>query len=204
MGRRVWEELNQDWRHWPPRNARTDIYLPEQVGQDFRRRLGSWEHFTFLERLKVVRLVELSDGQVVEIGATRIEPLRLAQEYVYAFLFETNGLRVLIAPDELCGWTPPERLRGVDLAVLPMGVVEVDPLSGERRIPPNHPLLKEEARFDETLRIVEGLSARRVILTHIEEMNGLAYDDLLRLQERLQRQGYPIEFAFDTLLVDLD
>ncbi len=49
---------------------------------------------------------------------------------MYAFLLEEEGKRVLIAPDELVGWDPPQTVRGLDLAVLPMGVPEFDPFTG--------------------------------------------------------------------------
>lgn len=202
MGRRVWEALNQDWRAWPPKHQPTPIYLPQQVGRDFRTTLGSWEHFAFMEGQGLVRLVELADGESVVLGDTRIQPFRLAEDYVYAFLFEGDGKRVLIAPDELLGWTPPEQVRGVELAVLPMGVAEFDPLTGDRRILRDHPVLKTEATFTETLRIIEMLGARRVVLTHIEEMDGLTHDDLQELERRLLREGRNIAFAFDTLLVE--
>ncbi|HEX5506419.1 MAG TPA: MBL fold metallo-hydrolase [Thermomicrobiales bacterium] len=203
MGRRVWEARNQDWRHWPPQNARTDIYLPEQVGRDFRRTLGTWEHLAFLERQGLVRLLELADGDTVTLGGVRIRPFRLAEDYVYAFLFEGEGKRALIAPDELHGWAPPAWVRGVDLAVLPMGVAEFDPLTGARRVPADHPVLRAEATFRDTLAIVAALGARRVLLTHIEEMDGLTHDDLRRVARRLQVGGADIAFAHDTLLVDV-
>lgn len=204
MGRRVWEELNEDWRGWPPEVQSTPIYLPHQVAQDFRSRLGNWEHLAYLQHRGFVDLIELTDGDAVTLNGVRIEPFRLAEDYVYAFLLDDADHRVLIAPDELHGWTPPEALRGVDLAVLPMGVVEIDPLSGERKIAPNHPVLRHEATFAQTLAIVERLQPRRTILTHIEEMDGLTYDDLLSVQKGLQRNGHPVEFAYDTLLVNLD
>ncbi|HET8629491.1 MAG TPA: MBL fold metallo-hydrolase [Thermomicrobiales bacterium] len=203
MGRRVWEALNQDWRHWPPEHRRTDVYLPEQVGRHFRRALGSWDHLAFFERQGLVRLIELADGETVALGGVRIRPFRLAEDYVYAFLFEGDGRRVLIAPDELLGWTPPAWVRGANLAVLPMGVAEFDPLTGERRVPADHPVLRAEATFQDTLEIVAALGARRTILTHVEEMDGLTHDDLQHLSRRLRVGGADITFAHDTLLVDV-
>ncbi len=202
MGRRIWE-MNKDWRNWPPEDRRTDIYLPEQVGIDFRERLGSWDHLAYLEHLGLVRIVELADGEKIHIGDTSILPFRVAEDYVYAFMFEEGGKRVLIAPDELNGWSPPDRIRGVDLAVLPMGITEFNPLTGGRHISKEHPILKMEATYDETMEIVEALDAERVILTHIEEVDGLSYDDLLKLQKRLRSDGLHVTFAFDTLVVDV-
>jgi phosphoribosyl 1,2-cyclic phosphate phosphodiesterase len=203
LGRRVWEALNQDWRGWPPEKRTTDIYLPEQVGKDFRSRLGMWDALAFYERDGILRIVELADGETVEIGGTRIRPFRVAEDYVYAFEFEVDGKRALVASDELNGWQPAEELRGLDLAVLPVGVFEFDPFTGERRISEEHPVLGFEATFEETLEIVGALGAERTILTHVEEMDGLTHDYLQRLAENLRREGRNVEFAYDTLLVEV-
>lgn len=203
MGRRVFESLNWDVRGWPPNSRRTDVYLPGRVGKDFRRRLGSWEHFEFLEYLKLVRVIELEEGRSVEVGDVRIHPFPLAEEYVYAFVFEDGGSRVLIAPDELLGWEPPEWVRGCDLAVIPKGVTATNPFTGERVFPEGHPILGLEATFEETLGIVEKLDAKRVIMTHVEEMCGLTYDDLKVLEGRMREDGRNVTFAYDTMVVEV-
>ena len=205
MGRRVWE-MNGDFRTWPPEErdvTETPVYLPEQVAADFREYLGGWTHLTFLEQRGYVRLVELADGEAVTLDGATITPFRLAEDYVYAFVLEGGGKRLLVAPDELNGWDPPPSVRGVDLAVLPMGIAEFDPLTGERRIHPDHPLLRFEATFDETLAIVDRLDARRVVLSHVEEMDGLSHDDLEEVARRLERDGRPVTFAYDTMMIDV-
>ena len=207
MGRRVWETRAAEWRTWPPearRPPRTTVYLPEQVAADFRSHLALAEHFAFMVERGYVEVIELRDGQAVEIGGWTFLPFRLAEDYVYAFLVERAGTRVLIAPDELNGWLPPDDLRSVDLAVLPLGVCEHDPLTGERRIHPDHPVIRLEATFEETLEIVRRLAPRRVVLAHVEEMDELSYDDLLRLQETLREDGLALTFAYDTMVVDVD
>ncbi len=202
-GLRVWETMNADWFNWPPQHTRTPIYLPQQVAADFHVRLGAWEQMMYLQQFGVVGVNVLADGDTVTIGSTRIRPFRVAQDYVYAFLLEEEGQRVLIAPDELYQWRPPEEVRGLDLAIIPMGLPVIHPFTGERLIPADHPVLQSEATFEQTLEMVRQLAAKRVIMTHIEEPCQLSYDDLLRLEARVQAQGYPITFAYDTLLVDL-
>ena len=202
MGRRVWETRNGDFRSWPPeakRQLTTDVYLPQQVAEDFRRYLGAWDHLEFMAGRGWVRVHELADGDTVDLDGTTVRPFRLAEDYVYAFeLTGADGRRLLLAPDELNGWTPPPEVRGVELAVLPMGISEHDPLTGERRIDPAHPVLRYEATFEETLGIVDALGAERVVLSHVEEMDGLTFDDLLRLERRV---GRGITFAYDGLRV---
>ena len=208
MGRRVFESLNFPARKWPwprPRAHATDVYLPEQVAVDFRHRLGSHEHLAFLqERLGVVHVHALRDGDEIRLDGVVVRPFRLAEDYVYAFLLEGGGSRVLVVMDELHGWTPPAALGSLDVAVLPMGICEHDPFTGERRIHPDHPLLRVEATFADTLEVVGALDARRVYFAHIEEPDGLGYDDLLRLEAVLaERDGVAVTFAYDGLVLDV-
>jgi phosphoribosyl 1,2-cyclic phosphate phosphodiesterase len=204
-GRRVLEELNIDWRSWPPApRGTTDVYLPQQVAQDFRTWFALWDHLTHMRDVQgTIEIHELRDGEQIELGETKIVPFRLAEPYVYAFLFRDDRASVLIAPDELNGWTPPAEVKGVDLAILPMGIVEIHPLDGTRVIHEEHPLLRAEATFDETIEVVKQLNARRVVLTHIEEMDQLSYDELLELEEKLRRDAIDVSFAYDTLVLDV-
>jgi phosphoribosyl 1,2-cyclic phosphate phosphodiesterase len=201
MGRRVWELLNRDWRALPSEAARprTPVYLPAQVASDFRTR-GISDHLSYLEASGDIRVVELADGEPVELGGWTFRPFRLAEDYVYAFLIEGDGKRVLLAPDETNGWDPPPDVRGVDLAVIPMGICEFDLLTGERRIHPEHPALAAEATFEETLAIVERLAARRTVLSHVEEIDGLSHDDLV---EVARRHDGRFEFAYDGMVLDV-
>jgi phosphoribosyl 1,2-cyclic phosphate phosphodiesterase len=203
MGRRVWETRNGDFRTWPREAKRpgvTDVYLPAQVAADFRTYLGGMEHLEFMQLRGWVRVHELADGESILIDGVEIRPFRLAEDYVYAFELIGRGRRLLIAMDELNGWMPPPELRGVDLAVLPMGICEFDPFSGERRIHPEHPVLRYEATFEETRAIVESLGAGHVVLTHVEEIDGLSHDDLQRLAPDY---GFNVTFAWDGYSVEV-
>ncbi len=203
-GRRMWETRNWDWRGWPPRHLCTPIYLPPNVARDFEVMLGLAENFRYLEEKGLVEL-HLMEGPL-ELNGWCITAHPLAADYVYAFLFqEMDGpRRVLIAMDELVGWTPPPIFRGVDLAVLPTGVFEFDPFTGERRIPAQHPVLRYEATFRQTLGMVELLEPARVVFTHIEEPDGNSPEALVRLADALHRErGWEVTFAYDMLQIVL-
>jgi phosphoribosyl 1,2-cyclic phosphate phosphodiesterase len=206
MGRRVWETRNGDFRTWPREAKRprvTDIYLPQQVATDFRARLGGMAHLEFMRDRGWIRIHELRDGETVEVGGVEVRPFRLAEDYVYAFELREDGRRLLIATDELNGWTPPAEMRGCDLAVLPMGICERDVFSGERRIHEEHPVLIYEATFEETIGIVDALGAGNVVLSHVEEMDSLSYDDLELLAGRLRAEGRPVTFAYDGIMIEV-
>lgn len=209
-GRRMYETRNWDWRNWPPSHICTPIYLPPQVAADFETRLGLAENFAYLQHVGLVD-VRPFDGPL-ELGGWRIEAHPVAEEYVYAFLFteieradQAPARRVLIAMDELYGWTPPSAWRGVDLAVLPSGVFEFDPFTGARRIPLEHPVLEREATFRQTLEMVEALAPRKLIFAHIEEPDANSPDELRVLAGELSEQrGWDVTFAHDTLMVELN
>lgn len=203
MGRRVWETRNGDFRGWPREAKRqlvTNVYLPQQVAADFHAYLGGMAHLEFMQQRGWIRIKELRDGESVLVGDVEIRPFRLTEDYVYAFELVERGRRLLLAMDELNGWVPPAEIRGTDLAVLPMGICEYDPFTGTRRIHRDHPVLRYEATFVETLEIVDQLQAKRVLLAHVEEVDELGYDDLLRLPGVL---GRDVTFAYDGFVVDV-
>ena len=160
-------------------------------------------HLEFMRDRGWIRIHELEDGQTVEIAGVTVRPFRLAEDYVYAFELNDGERRLLVAMDELNGWSPPTEVKGCDLAVLPMGICEFDVFTGERVIHEEHPVLEVEATFEETLAINARLDADRVVLSHVEEMDCNSYDDLLQVEQRLQAQGTNISFAWDGRTIDV-
>jgi len=206
LGKRVWETRNGDFRTWPFEAKRplvTDIYLPQQVAADFRHRLGGMDHLEFMRDRGWIRIHEVRDGETVELGGVIVRPFRLAEDYVYAFELTDGSRRLLIAMDELNGWSPPAEVTACDLAVLPMGNCEFDVFTGERLIHEDHPVLAYEATFAETLEIAAGLEARAIVLSHVEEMDCISYSELLRVEKRLQDEGRNICFAWDGMTIDV-
>jgi phosphoribosyl 1,2-cyclic phosphate phosphodiesterase len=203
MGRRVFEQLNWDVRGLESgegdRSRVTDVYIPERVAQDFRKFLATAEHLSYLEHLGLIRQHIVPDGESVIIDGLSITPVRLAVEYVYAFLLEQGPSRTLIAPDELVGWTAPDFLHGIDLAIVPSGVCEFHPLSGERMIAADAPVLTSEMRYERTLEVIRQMSPKRAVLAHLDEPDGVSYDDGIEISRQLQARGVPVEFAWDGL-----
>ncbi|MFP7479660.1 MBL fold metallo-hydrolase [Terribacillus saccharophilus] len=201
MGRRIIESISADWINYPPHHNKIEVYLPEQVDIDFKAFLGSSDHLNFFESQGFANINRLNDGENLVLNNTKVFPFRLAEDYVYAFIIESDSKKVLIATDELNNWKPNKDVIGVDLAILPVGIFEFHPLSGERLLPEDHPVFKEEATFNETLEIVNTLDAKHVILTHIEEPNGLSFSEFKELERKLKSSGLNVEFAYDTQLV---
>jgi phosphoribosyl 1,2-cyclic phosphate phosphodiesterase len=197
-GRRVWESRNFDFRSWPRRYETTPVYVPERVWADFELYYGLADQFRFMEKQGTVKVVQVAENEPFRVGEFTITAVPLEAENAHAFLFEGEGKRVLIAMDETHGWSPPE-LGPLDLAVLPIGVFEHHPYTGERLIPEEFckPPVKK-ARYGQALELVRALAPRRAVLSHVEEMDRLSHDELLRLGA-----GDGWEPAHDGMLVDV-
>ncbi|WP_058305947.1 MBL fold metallo-hydrolase [Gracilibacillus massiliensis] len=203
MGIRVIESITADWIHYPEHPEAINVYLPEQVKKDFATYIGTDKHLTHLERQGYARVVQLQDDDRISVEEVTIQPIRLAEEYVYAYLLDNGSKKVLIAMDELNNWQPSEQLKNIDIAILPTGVFEYHPISGERKIQADHPVLEEEATFEETIHIIDQLKAKKVILTHIEEAAQLGYLDLKEIATYYNNKGYNLEFAYDTYKINV-
>ena len=197
-GRRVWEARNFDFRSWPPRYETTPVYVPERVWADFEANYGLADQFRFLEQQGTVQIRLLAENEWFELDGARITPIPLDAENAHAFLFEADGKRVLVAMDETHGWTPHD-LGQLDLAVLPVGVFELHPYTGERLIPEEFckPPVKK-TRYAAALEMARALGARRTVLSHVEEMDRMSHDELVRLGAA---DGW--EPAFDGLVLDV-
>lgn len=201
-GLRVLEQLSinrQGVGKWQDFHT-TPVYLPTRVKQDFEKRLGLMEHLNYLERLKLVEVRELKEGETVQMGGIGMQPVPMTNPSLCAYLLTEGEVRVLCALDDTKDWWPGGELRGVDLAVLETGWFEKDP-QGRLIMPSDHPLRQIKSSFEETLQRIERLQPKRTILTHIEEMNARSYDDYLELEQRYARHN--LTFAHDGLRVEV-
>lgn len=201
MGRRVFEGMNWNLRDASGNYGLTDIYVPERVEADFRTMLATRAHLDYLASLGLVTITVIPEGGSVEVNGVTITPFPVAVEYVYAYLLEGDGKRVLVAMDELVWWSPPDFLHGVDLAVIPSGVCEHHPLTGERRIEAGHPVLELEMHLEETLDVIREMRPTRAVLMHIDEVDGISYDDGKELSRRYQEDGVPVDFGWDGMRI---
>lgn len=200
-GQRMWESRNHDFMRWPATHRTTPIYITKHVLEDFKT-FGVLEPLVYKERVGFVA-IHVFD-QPLELGGWRITPFVVGQDFVDAFYFEElkGTRRALLCMDELYGWEPPDFLHGVDLAILPKGLDDVHPLSGERIMHVDHPILNSEATWAQTLAMAQKIAAKHTVFMHIEEADPITPPQLDELAARVAaEQGLHVTFAYDTLVV---
>ncbi len=146
-----------------------------------------------------IELSELGTDAPVQVGAAVVTPVPLADDNAYGYLVEENGRRAFIAHDELHRWQPPPELAGIAVAVLQIGIFVRNPLTNERLLSDDHPVLLREATFDDVLEIGRRLAPERLVLTHVEEMDGLSHDDLVGIAAVDRR----FEIGFDGMVIEV-
>lgn len=200
-GWRVWEAIAGDFRAWPAFPRPATVFLPARVNADFERRLGLGDAFRYLVARGFVDLRVIGDEEEVEVHGASLRPVPLAEAGVSAFLLADRSGRALVAMDEIFGWSPPPWLCDLelDVAVLPTGLFEHDPFTGERRIAKEHPLLSREHTFPQAVEVARRLRARLTVFAHVEEPDGNSPADLERLAATLRAEGLAAVFAHDGL-----
>jgi phosphoribosyl 1,2-cyclic phosphate phosphodiesterase len=204
-GRRLFE-MNKDWNGWPARNRSTKVVLTESIARSFRDYMGIMTHFDFLAGEGLVDLMVVGDTVPWELGTWRIRPVPLGNGFAFAWSVEGEGKRLLVVMDEIKGWEPAPAILASrwDLVYLPLGIYDRDAFTGRVLMDPAHPILQSEQTVDETLALAARLDTPRLVLSHIEEPDGIGR----ALGERLGRLwsgrlGREVILAWDTMVIEV-
>lgn len=204
-GKRIFE-MNKDWIGLPPKNRKTDVILPKKVAETFNDYLGLKAHFDHFVHTDIVDLKLIGNNELVSINGYDITPVQLQQDYSFGYDISGYNKKALIIMDELKYWEPNEKVLSTeyDCIYLPIGIVDVNPITNIRSISEDHPILIDEQTLQETIGYVSMLTASRFILSHIEEPDGISYEMGLKIGEYCSKvTGKNINVAFDTQIIVL-
>jgi len=84
-----------------------------------------------------------------------------------------------------------------------MGIAEFDWKTKERIRDRAFIESMREATFEDTLEVAKQLRAKHTIITHIEEVDNIGYDELKEIESELRAEGINITFAYDTMNIDV-
>lgn len=203
-GRRVFE-AGIDYINVPPDNSCVPVVLTETVAATFESRMGLMDHINFMEQKGIVRKRIIGDAESIEINGYVVEPVQLAQEYVFGFIVSGNDKRVLVIMDELKDWEPSSAIldASFDIVYLPFGILKANPITGEKLLPDDHYLLEVEHTVEEALDLIARIDSKVFVFSHIEEAECITLDFARELEQYYSdRTAKTITFAFDTMQVE--
>jgi len=204
-GKRVFE-MNIDWTGLPPKPACTSLILPEKIASTFEESMSIMQTFNYFEYLKIIDMTIIGNDEELSLDGYRITPVQLGFDYVFGYEIASPTQKILIIMDEMKDWKPADRIRSThyDLVYLPFGIFDVNPITQKRLIDAAHPLLEDEQTVDETIAIIDMLTAKRFILSHIEEPDGITIELGRQLSDYYSRKtGKDITLASDTMLIEV-
>lgn len=201
MGIRVWETLNYDFINKSPKPKLSQIYITQQQKTDFKQYFGHWNHLNYLKALGVIDYEIVANDAQITVGDTTIEYIQLAEAIAFGFYIVTPTQRMLIIPDEIKDYKPNDKVKNVDIAILPFGSNEVNPVTGERIHEEGMLAELGETRFDESVNIAREINAKHTYFTHIETTEGLSAFHITLLEQQLSQNGVECTIAFDGLKI---
>lgn len=204
FGRRIFE-FNRDFGRFPGQNYCTQVYLPDTVANS-NDNLGLQNSLNWYARWGWVKVHTLKNDAAFELNGVQIKPIVVTPDLACGFLLTEGHKRALIVPDEVHGWQPPACVRGVDVAVMPAGIMPTNLFSGASRWDLAHPVFRFEPTFDDVLGMIAQIQPKRVFITHLEANDMPDYDQLRTVAARLTASGKygELTFAWDTLSVEVD
>lgn len=203
MGLRIWETINYDFINKIPQSKMSKIYITKQQKADFKKYLGHWDHLNYLSEIGVIEKEVLENNSTINIKDVSIEWVQLAEEIAFGFYIIANTQRILIIPDEIKNYKPSQKVKEVDVAILPFGSNEVNPVTHERILEAGILDGLGETRFDESVALACEINAKHTYFTHIEATESLNNSQLMMLEQQLKQSGLDATIAYDGLIIQI-
>lgn len=204
-GKRIFG-AGEDLINEPPQNTCIPVVLTEKIAKTFSECMSIMDHFDFMEQQGVITKRVIGNDEIIELNGYKIEPIQLAQDFVFGYKIFNDSQAIIVIMDELKDWIPPIKIQETkfDLVYLPFGIFNFNPITKTKILPDDYFRYDEEATIDETLEIVKRLKSKQFVLSHIEEPDNITLE-LAGYLERFysDETGQKIKIAFDTQKISL-
>ncbi|WP_105615213.1 MBL fold metallo-hydrolase [Vallitalea okinawensis] len=176
LGCRIIESLMDGVENKKP----IDVHMPEESIEIVINKSNSI--FDFYHSINFCNVI--SSDREVNINSISIKKIKLLNDFAYAYLINENNKRVLYCPCHGMHLPYMDELYKVDLLIIGKGYSKYTNV--------------EWTNFErDTLRIIKDLKPKKVILTHIEESDGLGYDDYVAIEKEYDH----IQFGYDGQII---
>lgn len=178
LGCRIIEVLREDKRDKAP----IPVYMPpENIEIAFNNNNSI---FSFYEELGYCKVIN-TDANIM-LDRVSIKRIKLLNNFAYAFLLEEDNKKVLYCPCHSMHLPIINELYNVDLLIMGLGLMN----STE----------EEVTSFQrDNLRIIEELKPKKAVFTHIEESDGLSFEDY----QKIEKEYRNLEFAYDGMIIEV-
>lgn len=185
MGLRVLEHLNLY-------ETPIHVYMSKHQKETFQK-LSCGSFLDYYEKNNIIQVHDFSEE--MDFGAVKVKPYYIEKTQGYYFLITDGKKQAIYAPCEYHGLKVHDSIKDVDVFIphhlyyQNNSISEIDYSS-------------EEDSFEKMLEDAKQMNAKRIIVTHIEEIFGMNHHQLNKISKK-KFQNYNLEFGYDGMHINL-
>jgi len=197
-GMRIVEEITSEWNNKFPfilknHNKPMKVFIPEVIKatiMGIKSPNGSW--FKYFEYKNFVKLNFFPLDKSININNISIISKKIYNE-TSCYIIKNKGKKLVYMPCDVKPYVTHDFLLNTDLFIV--GSPFFKSRNGIKNIPNNHKLREELFSMEEIIELINKFNIKKTIITHIEEMWRLTYDDYIEIEKKYKQ--YNIKFSFD-------
>ena len=205
LGMRVVEQLRIDWRDFSPNKKPknpVNIYATQATMADINQIANKFGSFLdYYENVqKLIQRHVVTDSVTIDDIKITFVPVP-GSPGVSVFVFESlaTGKRLVYSPCDAFPFPVVEEIKGADILIVGGNLLLTGKDSSGQALSADHPIFNEFYTFEQVQALQQSLQIPQMIITHIEEIDGKTYDELLEYEKTLPG----ITFAWDGMEVAL-
>lgn len=190
MGIRLFEQMNYNF-HLKP-STKSNLYISKETETNLRTQLLP-SFITLYKQRNIIYVIHVNEGEKIVIKNLEIVPYTLPDNDTFLYKFVQKSKTVIYAPCDIRHFPIKKELMNPDLLILHLGFFEDVVPKGWR--------YENEDSFEEDLKTIVKLKAKKTVFMHIEESWKKSYDDYRKMENKLKK--YNIQFAYDGMSISI-
>lgn len=196
QGIRILEQLNYDFVNNKPLKEPINVYISKNQYLTFKKySCGKFLDFYEKDR-EIIKIKFFKHNEPIKlINDIIITPFYIKKTKGFYFLIEQNKKKLVYAPCEYFNLEVYQNLKNIDIFI-------VHHLYYKNKNISKIDWSTSEDSFEKMLLDAKKMNAKKIIITHIEELFGYTHDELNQIVKKYY-PPYNIEFGYDGMIIQL-
>lgn len=164
------------------------LYIPKKVYETLKIRFPVIDYYITVQKTAELHFIE--DGNTVKIGSMSITAVGFTgkDSDTYGYLIESKGKNVLYAPCDTISFDSYKKFKDLDLLIHECGLFSK---------------ISSEIYFDTLMQRLREIQPRKIILTHIEEVEINIWGEKYPLKMKKKYSDINFDYAYDGMEINI-
>ena len=195
QGLRIMETLNWDFINHKPFFEPINVFISKEQ-HDLFKKFSCGGFLDFYEKRGSIKINYFEPGKTLKLDKITIRPVLIEKTRGFYFEISDGNKKAVYAPCEYYKVVIDKQTKNVDAFI-------VHHLYFENKKLGFFSLADEEDSFETMLEHAKQMKAKRIIITHIEEVYQLGHTELQKALKKTY-PAYPLEVGFDGMRIKLE